>query len=35
MTNRQKISDDITIVVSAFGTENEIFISSLKNERKN
>ena len=35
MTNRQKISDDITIVVSAFGTENEIFISSLKNSIKN
>ena len=35
MTNRQKISDDISIVVSAFGTENEIFISSLKNSIKN
>ena len=31
MNNRPKILDDITIVVSAFGSENEIFISALKN----
>lgn len=34
MTNRLKISDDITIVVSAFGSEHKIFISSLKNSIK-
>ena len=35
MNNRPQIFDDITIVVSAFGSENEIYISALRNSIKN
>lgn len=35
LNNRPQIFDDITIVVSAFGSESEIFISALRNSIKN